>query len=70
MDVIICNTRYDSILDDGLQWVKVDKMLESDSRLYRSDLSDYQKPEHHDAVRLAQVLMDLYNERTGPILKE
>jgi uncharacterized cofD-like protein len=70
VDIIICNTWYDKRLENGLQWVRVDETLERDSRLYLSDLADYQQPEHHDAVRLAQVLIDLYNERTGPIVKE
>jgi uncharacterized cofD-like protein len=70
VDVIVCNTWYDAKLENNIQWVKVDEPLERDPRLYLSDLADDQHPEHHDAVRLAQVLMDLYNERTGPILKE
>jgi 2-phospho-L-lactate transferase/gluconeogenesis factor (CofD/UPF0052 family) len=70
VDVIICNSWYDEKLENGLQWVRVDEALERDSRLYFSDLADHRQPGHHDAVKLAQVLMDLYNERTGPILKE
>jgi uncharacterized cofD-like protein len=70
VDVIICNSWYDGKLIDGMQWVRVDEMLERDSRLYVSDLADDQHSGHHDAIKLAQVLMDLYNERTGPILKD
>jgi len=70
VDVIICNSWYDEILESGMQWVRVDEALERDSRLYLSDLADHRQPIHHDAEKLAQVLMDLYNERTGPIMKE
>jgi len=38
--------------------------------LYVSDLADHRLPRFHEAVKLAQVLMDLYNERTGPIMKD
>jgi len=70
VEVIICNSWYDGKLENGMQWVRVDEALERDSRLYLSDLADHRQPGHHDAVKLAQVLMDLYNERTGPIVKE
>jgi uncharacterized cofD-like protein len=69
VDVIICNSWYDEKLNQGVQWVRVDKELEGDSRLYLADLADHQQPEHHNAEKLAQVLMDIYNERTGPISK-
>jgi uncharacterized cofD-like protein len=70
VDIIICNSWYDEKLNNGMQWVRVDRALESDARLYISDLADHKQPGHHDAVKLAQVLMDLYNERTGPIAKD
>ena len=70
VDIIICNSWYDEKLENGMQWVRMDEALERDSRLYLSDLADHRKQGHHDAVKLAQVLMDLYNERTGPIVKE
>jgi hypothetical protein len=41
-----------------------------DPRLYSADLVDRERPIHHDAVKLAQTLVDLYNERTGPLGKE
>ena len=70
VDVIVCNSWYDKKLEKGMQWVRVDEALERDSRLYLSDLVDHRQPEHHNAERLAQVLMDIYLERTGPIMKE
>jgi uncharacterized cofD-like protein len=70
VDVVICNSWYDKKLENGLQWVRVDEALERDSRLYLSDLADHRQPEHHDAINLAQVLMDIYNERTGPMIKD
>ena len=70
VDVIICNSWYDGNFGKGVQWVRVDEQLGSDPRLYCSDLVDRREPEHHDAGKLAQVLMDIYNERTGPVVKE
>jgi uncharacterized cofD-like protein len=70
VDVVICNSWYDGKLENGMQWVRVDEALERESRLYLADLADHQQPGHHDAEKLAQLLMDLYYERTGPIMKE
>ena len=70
VDVIICNSWYDADFGNGVQWVRTDEALERDPRLYLSDLADHRQPEHHDAVKLAQVLMDIYNERTGPVIQE
>ena len=70
VNIIISNSWYDSALENGMQWVRVDEALERDSRLYMSDLADHRQPRHHDSVRLAHAVMDLYNERTGPMIKE
>jgi uncharacterized cofD-like protein len=70
VEVIVCNSWYDKKLEKGIQWVKVDSKLESNPRLYCSDLADHRQPDHHDAIKLAEVLMDLYNERTGPLNKD
>jgi uncharacterized cofD-like protein len=70
VEVIVCNSWYDKKLDKGIPWVRVDEKLESDPRLYCSDMADHRQPDHHDSVKLAQVLMDLYNERTGPLNKD
>ena len=70
IDIVICNSCYDGTLGEGVEWVKLDQKMESDPRLYSADLVDREHPWRHDAVKLAQALVDLYNERTGPLVKE
>jgi uncharacterized cofD-like protein len=70
IDIVICNSCYDGTLGEGVQWVKLDENMMRDPRLYSADLVDRERPIHHDAVKLAQTLVDLYNERTGPLGKE
>jgi len=70
IDIVICNSCYDGTLGEGVQWVKLDENMKRDPRLYSADLVDREHPIHHDAVKLAQTLVDLYNERTGPLGKE
>jgi len=66
-DVVVCNDTYEGKLPESARWVEVDERILSDGRLYSADLADDVQPLHHDSIRLAQVLMDLYLERTGPL---
>jgi uncharacterized cofD-like protein len=70
VDVIVCNSCYDGKLESKVQWVRVDESEARDRRVYATALVDPENLVHHDAAILAQTLMDLYNERTGPLTKE
>jgi uncharacterized cofD-like protein len=70
VDVIISNSWYDADFGSEGQWVRTDEAVEHDRRQYVSDLADHHQPDHHDAVKLAQTLMDIYYERTGPVQTE
>ncbi len=67
VDVIVCNSCYDGTLGPGSDWVRVDDAEHRDSRIYFTDLIDCTNAMRHDSVKLAQTLMELYNERTGPL---
>jgi uncharacterized cofD-like protein len=66
VDVIVCNSCYDLQLNGSQQWVRKDEN-NPDLRSYFADLIDKDAPFNHDSSKLAQVLMNLYNERTGPL---
>ena len=66
-DVVLCNDNYDESLNRDVEWVRADERSLRDTRLYTADLVDVAHPWRHDSVKLAQVLMDLYYERTGPL---
>ena len=70
VDVIVCNSCYDGEFDGKVQWVRIDEGEARDRRVYATALVDPENLIHHDAAILAQTLMDLYNERTGPLTKE
>lgn len=67
-DIVLCNDTYDASPGESVQWVKADQRSRSDARLYTANLVDYEQPWRHDTAKLAQVLMDLYYERTGPLV--
>jgi len=68
-DLVVSNNRLEGDPPEGSQWVLAEADLEADYAVYRADLADLQAPWRHDAAKLAQVLIDLYQERTGPLVE-
>jgi uncharacterized cofD-like protein len=67
-DVIISNNHFEGQLPEGVEWVKQNETQGLPFMLYASNLVDQEKPWRHHSTRLAQVIIDLYNERTGPLI--
>jgi len=65
-DIILCNDNYENNIGSS-QWVRADEKIRSDSRSYCTDLVDDRHPWRHDSLKLAQVIMDIFDERTGPL---
>jgi len=68
-ELVVANQRYQGDLPDNIQWVDVDDSLDQYYAIYRTDVIDEEIPWRHDADKLAQVLMDLLQERTGPLVE-
>lgn len=66
-DVVICNSNYTGDLGIASRWVKMDEATLSDPRTYNADLVDDSHPWRHDSLKLAQVIVDVFYERTGPL---
>jgi len=66
--LVVCNGDYERQLPDGMDWVRLDEDTVPNYGLYKADLVDEDEPWHHDETKLAQVLIDLYEERTGPLV--
>lgn len=67
VDVIVANSCYDGTLESGCDWVRVEDADARDARIYPTNLIDRENAMRHDSTKLAQTLMELYNERTGPL---
>jgi uncharacterized cofD-like protein len=65
-DIVVCNNYYARALPNGVEWVKIDEAA-ARYPIYPADLVDEYQPWRHDSIKLAQVLMDLLYERTGPL---
>jgi 2-phospho-L-lactate transferase/gluconeogenesis factor (CofD/UPF0052 family) len=67
-DLMVINNRFDGKLSHGVQWVKFESDLEQDFQVYATDLVDTEHPWRHDSLKLTSAIMDLYLEKTGPLV--
>jgi len=68
-DIVVVNNLYEGQLPVGVDWVKTVPETESEYPIYRADLADAVQPWRHDSSKLARVIIDLYQERTGPLVE-
>jgi uncharacterized cofD-like protein len=66
-DVVLCNDNYEGQLLDDSQWVQVDEKSLMDGRVRCADLVDANYPWRHDSKKLAEALMLILEEHTGPL---
>jgi len=67
-DMVICNNLFRGSLPEGISFVRTEPELEEEYSVYSTDLVDSEKVWRHDSKKLAQAVMDLYYERTGPLM--
>ncbi len=67
LDLVICNTRLQGNLPANSEWVRTEENLDEEYPVYRADLVDVEHPWRHDSKKLAQAVMDLFYEKTGPL---
>jgi len=67
-DLILCNSNYNVKLPKGIEFVMPDPDLEEQYSVYFTHLVDKENPWRHDSDVLAEVITDLYYERTGPLV--
>jgi uncharacterized cofD-like protein len=68
-DVILCNDNYQGEITPETRWVHVDEKILSDPRAYCTDLVNDETPWRHDSTKLAQVIMNIFYQRTKPLRK-
>jgi uncharacterized cofD-like protein len=66
-DVVLCNDNYEGELLYDSEWVRVDEKALSDSRVLCADLVDNGYPWRHDSIKLAEALIAVLDEYTGPL---
>jgi hypothetical protein len=66
-DVVLCNENYKGQLNEGSQFVRVDEKTLADPRTRCADLADENHPWRHDSNKLANTLIEILDEYTGPL---
>ena len=66
-DIVISAEGGQGKLPDGASWVKAEPELDRDYAVYRAPIADQEAAGRHDAPALAQTIIDLFQERTGPL---
>ena len=69
-DIIVCNNDFSCKLPKGVEWVVADSELEEQYSVYFAPLADKANPWRHNSQLLAETILDLYYERTGPLLNK
>lgn len=69
-DLVLCNEAREGDLPAGIDWVEMDPDIRNNYPLYMTDLADDESPWRHDSKKLAQVIMDIYQDKTGPLAFE
>jgi uncharacterized cofD-like protein len=68
-DLVVVNTNWEGVLPPGVQWVQADERVEGMYPVYGADFTNSDQPSRHDPKKLAQALIDLLQERTGPLVE-
>jgi len=66
-DVIICHQDTEQQTINGVEIVKPDAILAEQYSVYFASIADKEDPWRHDSNKLAEVITDLYQEKTGPL---
>jgi uncharacterized cofD-like protein len=67
-DLVISTADGEGKLPEGAEWVLAEPDLEQEYAVYRAYVADKENPGRHNSTKLAQKLIDLYQERTGPLV--
>jgi uncharacterized cofD-like protein len=67
MDLVVQNNSFNGKLLKNMQWVTIGNDGDVNYPVYEADLIELSEPWHHDSRKLATVLIDLLQARTGPL---
>jgi uncharacterized cofD-like protein len=68
-DIVLVNNKCDIQLPQGIEWIDIDEDLDSYYAVYSDNLVDQSMPWRHDGEVISRVIIDLLEERTGPLVE-
>jgi len=69
-DIIVANETSPREFNKRVEAVLVEEELKEKYAVYKNDLIDEEHPWRHDPDKIARVLINLFRERTGPLVME
>lgn len=66
-DLVMCNRNFRGDLGANAEWVVADAGLYERYKVHETDLIDESYPWRHASRKIAKAVIDLYEERTGPL---
>jgi hypothetical protein len=67
VDVVVANNNFDYPMSEGVSMVDPSESADMMVPLYTGDLVDPDRPWRHDSRKIADTLIALWEERTGPL---
>ncbi len=67
-DLVVCNKVQAKGASSNIDWVVLDDDMDQNYAIYAANLVDEVSPWRHDSKKLGQVIIDLFYERTGPLM--
>ena len=64
----VCNNKFEGQIPENVSWVKRNGQLDGRYDFYETNLNHPNFPGQHDPNKTAKAIMDLYQERTGPLV--
>jgi uncharacterized cofD-like protein len=68
-DVCVCNSSYKGELPGNVDWVRISPDLHDNYPIYATDLLDETNIVRHDPHKLANAIIELFQEKTGPLVE-
>jgi uncharacterized cofD-like protein len=68
-DIVLVNNKCDIQLPSDIEWIEIDQDLNTYYAVYSDDLVDPVMPWRHNGEALSRVIIDLLEERTGPLVE-
>lgn len=66
-EIVVANNEYTGTLLNGMEFVRVDEQQLRDVLIYQTNLTDEDEPWHHSSDKIATILIELLQEKTGPV---
>lgn len=68
-DIVIANRRYEGKIPAAIDWVRIEPGVDEEYPIYAADLVDDLYPWRHDSAKLGRAIIDVFQERTGPLVE-